>query len=256
VTVFRTPKGLAARSCRLGAVAMTTLLIGACAGGTESVSYKPPLVPIVFSLDSNGTFSVSASASVATPVGTFSAGAEVSRPLANDKTRVSIIHSVDGTRVQDVYDLGGRGPLVLCLNGWFSSRVDEKHVDIEALDGVSRVGLLGADSGPSDCARLVGSPDTGSAQPRPGPIKTGYGQVLGPAVGAPMPLMSRTHWPSNIVGTVQAGQVVEIECTAQGDVVRNPVGGVSTLWDKVGPGFIPDAYTFTGTDQPVAQQCS
>jgi len=251
VISFPTPPRGLARIPRLAASALLALTVTSCA-----LSYKPPAVPLVFTLDGNGTFSVNAEASVATPLGTFSASAEVSRPLSDGHTRVSITHQVQGVWVKDVFDLSGRGPLVLCLDGWFSSRIDESHVDIRALDGVSRVGLLGGNASLSDCATVVGTPDSQASAVPSGTPSLGYGQVLGPAPGVAMPLMSNSHWPSSIVGSVLVGQLVQIECTAQGDLVQNPYGGVSTLWNKVGPGYVPDVYTFTGTDQPVAPRCS
>jgi len=211
------------------------------------------MLPVVFSLDSTGKFSVAASASLPTTIGTFSADIEVDKDLSEERTRVSIVHTVRGNRVQDVYDLDGRGPVVLCLNGWFSSRVERNRVGIEALDGVGHVGIMGGDSDPADCPHLAGVPT-----PAPLPVVSavpGRGYVIGPAPGVPMPLTSGVHRPDRIVGNVATGSPVEISCTVRGDAVRNPYGTVSTLWNRVGPGYIPDVYLVTGTDRPVAPQC-
>ncbi|MDQ1292296.1 MAG: hypothetical protein QG608_174 [Actinomycetota bacterium] len=225
-------------------------LTSACTG---SCSYRPLMLPVVFSLDSTGKFSVAASASMPTLIGTVSAGVEVDKSLSEDKTRVSLVHTVRGKKVKDVYDLDGRGAVVLCLNGWFSSRVERNRVDIQAMDGVSHVGIMDGDSNPADCVHLTGVP---VPSPIPAaPAVPGHGYVLGPAPGVPMPLMSGTHWPNRIVGNVTTGNLVEISCTVQGDPVQSPYGTVSTLWNKVGTGYVPDSYVFTGTDQPVASQC-
>lgn len=46
------------------------------------------------------------------------------------------------------------------------------------------------------------------------------------------------------------GATVQIECTAQGQAVNG-----SSLWDWIGMGYVPDAYIYTGTDQPTMPNC-
>ena len=56
------------------------------------------------------------------------------------------------------------------------------------------------------------------------------------------------------VGTVANGASVTITCQKQGAAVTGTYG-TSTLWDKVGAGFIPDAFVSTGSDGQVAPTC-
>ena len=56
------------------------------------------------------------------------------------------------------------------------------------------------------------------------------------------------------VGSVADGAMVVITCQAQGESVTGTYG-TSTLWDKIGTGFIPDAFVSTGSDGQVAPDC-
>ncbi len=57
-----------------------------------------------------------------------------------------------------------------------------------------------------------------------------------------------------VVGSVADGASVTITCQKHGASVAGTYG-TSTLWDKVGPGFIPDAFVSTGSDGQVAPTC-
>jgi len=56
------------------------------------------------------------------------------------------------------------------------------------------------------------------------------------------------------VGTVADGATVTITCQKQGTSVTGTYG-TSSLWDKVGAGYIPDAFVSTGSDGQVAPTC-
>ncbi len=56
------------------------------------------------------------------------------------------------------------------------------------------------------------------------------------------------------VGTLADGATVTITCQKNGESVTGTYG-TSTLWDKVGTGFVPDAYVSTGSDGQVAPTC-
>lgn len=67
-------------------------------------------------------------------------------------------------------------------------------------------------------------------------------------------LFDEPYLDAEVVGSLRAGDVVEIGCTVQGEVVIS--GEVaSSLWNRVGDGYVPDVAVFTGTDQAVAPPC-
>jgi hypothetical protein len=59
---------------------------------------------------------------------------------------------------------------------------------------------------------------------------------------------------SAVVGSVADGAQVTITCQKQGESVTGTFG-TSTLWDKVGAGFVPDVFVSTGSDGQVAPNC-
>jgi hypothetical protein len=59
---------------------------------------------------------------------------------------------------------------------------------------------------------------------------------------------------SAAVGTVAHESTVTITCQKQGESVAGTYG-TSTLWDKIGTGFVPDAFVSTGSDGQVAPTC-
>jgi LasA protease len=67
---------------------------------------------------------------------------------------------------------------------------------------------------------------------------------------------SRPDLGSEVVGVLYNGDQVTIECTAHGGVVTGATGAVSTLWDRVEDGFVPDVAVDTGSNEPVAPPCS
>jgi hypothetical protein len=57
-----------------------------------------------------------------------------------------------------------------------------------------------------------------------------------------------------VVGTVGDGTFVTITCQKKGSSVTGTYG-TTTLWDKIGAGYVSDAYVYTGTDGRVAPDC-
>jgi murein DD-endopeptidase MepM/ murein hydrolase activator NlpD len=58
-----------------------------------------------------------------------------------------------------------------------------------------------------------------------------------------------------IVGSLANGTTVTIQCQVRGESITGTYG-TSTLWNRIGSGrFIPDAYTYTGSDGRVAPDC-
>jgi len=56
------------------------------------------------------------------------------------------------------------------------------------------------------------------------------------------------------VGAVKAGAPVTITCRRVGTPLSGTYG-TSKLWDKIGTGFVSDAYVSTGSDGRVAPDC-
>ena len=72
--------------------------------------------------------------------------------------------------------------------------------------------------------------------------------------GAPLTIRSGASTNAAAVGSVADGAQVTITCQKRGERVNGTYGS-STLWDKVGGGYIADAYVSTGSDGQVAPDC-
>lgn len=72
--------------------------------------------------------------------------------------------------------------------------------------------------------------------------------------GAPLTIRSGASTNATAVGSVADGAQVTITCQKRGERVSGTYGS-STLWDKVGGGYIADAYVSTGSDGQVAPDC-
>jgi len=85
---------------------------------------------------------------------------------------------------------------------------------------------------------------------------TGGSGVVGRVNTAGGGLTVRANASTNAaaVGSVGDGAQVTITCQKQGQSVNGTYGS-STLWDKVGNGFIADAFVSTGSDGQVAPTC-
>jgi hypothetical protein len=85
---------------------------------------------------------------------------------------------------------------------------------------------------------------------------TGGSGVVGRVntAGAPLTVRASASTDSAAVGSVADGAQVTITCQKRGESVAGSYG-TSTLWDKIGGGFIADAYVSTGSDGQVAPDC-
>jgi hypothetical protein len=72
--------------------------------------------------------------------------------------------------------------------------------------------------------------------------------------GDPLTIHADASTTSASVGTVDNAAQVTISCQKNGDSVTGTYG-TSTLWDKIGAGFVPDALVSTGSDGQVAPTC-
>jgi hypothetical protein len=72
--------------------------------------------------------------------------------------------------------------------------------------------------------------------------------------GAPLTIRAGASTSTAAVGSVADGAFVTISCQRTGQAVTGTFGR-STLWDKIGGGYISDAFVATGSDGRVAPVC-
>jgi hypothetical protein len=72
--------------------------------------------------------------------------------------------------------------------------------------------------------------------------------------GAPLTIRAGASTSTAAVGTVADAATDKITCQKRGQSITGTYG-TSTLWDKIGAGFIADAYVSTGSDGQVAPTC-
>ena len=59
-----------------------------------------------------------------------------------------------------------------------------------------------------------------------------------------------------VIGKLAPGTVVSFSCYASGDAATGPYG-TETIWDRLNSGgFVPDAWIYTGSNNPTVPQCS
>jgi hypothetical protein len=72
--------------------------------------------------------------------------------------------------------------------------------------------------------------------------------------GAPLTIRASASTSSAAIGSVADGAYVSIRCQKTGSTVTGTYG-TSNLWDKIGAGYVADAYVATGSDGRVAPNC-
>jgi murein DD-endopeptidase MepM/ murein hydrolase activator NlpD len=85
---------------------------------------------------------------------------------------------------------------------------------------------------------------------------TGGSGVVGRVntAGAALTIRSGASSTTTAVGSVADGATVTITCQKHGQTVSGTYGS-SSLWDKIGSGYVADAYVSTGSDGQVAPTC-
>ncbi|MEV6441546.1 hypothetical protein [Amycolatopsis sp. NPDC051716] len=73
--------------------------------------------------------------------------------------------------------------------------------------------------------------------------------------GAPLTVRSSPSASAGSVGSIADGTAVTISCQTNGSTVDGKYG-TSDIWDKVGNGYVSDAYVYTGSDGRVAPDCA
>jgi uncharacterized protein YraI len=72
--------------------------------------------------------------------------------------------------------------------------------------------------------------------------------------GAALTVRATPSTSGSSVGTLAEGTAVTISCQTNGSTVDGKYG-TSDIWDKVGNGYVSDAYVYTGSDGRVAPDC-
>ena len=72
--------------------------------------------------------------------------------------------------------------------------------------------------------------------------------------GAPLTIRAGASTSTAAIGSVADGAYVTIRCQKRGQTVSGTYGS-SSLWDKIGDGYVADAYVSTGSDGQVAPDC-
>ena len=81
--------------------------------------------------------------------------------------------------------------------------------------------------------------------PYPGTVNT---------AGSPLTVRSGTNTSTTAIGSAPDGGTVRITCQTRGQTITGTYGTTS-LWDKIGAGYVSDAYVFTGSDGQIAPSC-
>jgi LasA protease len=168
----------------------------------------------------------------------------------------------DGRRVEDGEYLGDIGTEVSCggsVTGphvHFSLRRDGDYVDIDGYGFGMWTVRAGAESYEGSAWHGSQHVEVGGAlrnygalQPTEGVVDTDGGGVLnrraGPGTGY------------EVVGTVEDGATVGVECSAPGTTHTGRDGYTSDLWDRLDDGsWVSDVFLWTGSDAPEAGWCS
>ncbi|HET6504891.1 MAG TPA: CHAP domain-containing protein [Amycolatopsis sp.] len=129
--------------------------------------------------------------------------------------------------------------------------------------GCGATPVFGTASSASPTSKITG-PFTPAPLTNPGrsqalPVANGLRATSGYQVrtwGAPLNVRSAADTSAGVVGSLNQGTRVNIECTAQGTNVQGP-NGWSTVWDRIGAGrWVADSFVYTGTMDPVAPACA
>lgn len=72
--------------------------------------------------------------------------------------------------------------------------------------------------------------------------------------GAPLTIRSTASTSGAAIGSLSDGSYFAMTCQKRGQAVHGTYG-TSTLWDKVGSGYVADAFVATGSDGQVAPTC-
>lgn len=110
--------------------------VGTCDRLYANLGYRPPFLPVTFTIGLDGTISVGVSPQIVTPIGTFSVEAGVSNSLDAEPASTALIvrHRKDGRLVDDAFRIC-EDKVVISLNGETIVEVSNGHVFVDASNG-------------------------------------------------------------------------------------------------------------------------
>src|SRR5579859_1938717 len=111
------------------------LFISSCATGPviPVISYKPPFIPVTFSIDIHGNISFQADASLVTSIGTFSVGVTTSTQPEDGTLLLTIRHKQNGTLVDSMYKIQtDQDEVTVVVNGTTTIQVTKNSILIDA----------------------------------------------------------------------------------------------------------------------------
>jgi hypothetical protein len=113
------------------------LLVSACQPSRVKVEYRPLFIPVKLVIDNRGNVSVEGEASLVTPVGVFSIGAEYELKREDDGLLVIIRDQKKGTNGFDtIYRIhSGGDEFVAVVNGTTTIQIMNRQILIDVSDG-------------------------------------------------------------------------------------------------------------------------
>jgi hypothetical protein len=205
----RTARGL----CSAALVLLLPFLLSACALGA-AVGFRPPFVPIRFSIDTAGNINLADSQSVTTPLGTFSVEENASQNLKpEDNIYWLTVRHKDGTRIVDtVYQIHTGESLIIKINGSTTLEFANRSCVVDASSGSVTSIIVQSGAGPNT---TVGQPPPPPPPPPPDP-----GVPLS-GIGSVSRYNSTYH--ATIISASQVGSLVRIGFESFGNPdLRNP----------------------------------
>jgi hypothetical protein len=106
----------------IGMLLICHLLAGCGDESKVSFGYRPPLLPVQISIDSQGNLEVSFAGNVQTPIGTFSAGLVADRHNFFPNAEGTLTVRIDGR--DTVYDLQGQENIHINLESGYYKQID------------------------------------------------------------------------------------------------------------------------------------
>lgn len=114
------------------------LLLSSCGFFNTEVSYKPPFLPIMISYDFKGKFSIKASKSIVTPVGSFSLGVSWHGSEKDDEPLILVVRHRAEFAVMDDYFTVTEQRIDVEVDGLNTVEVTRKRVVVDASAGQLR----------------------------------------------------------------------------------------------------------------------
>lgn len=154
------------------------LILGVTSCGLEgSASYKPPGVPVEFTVDTSGAISIGIGDEIVTPIGTFGIDVEKSLTPKDDESIVTILHYAGGASKKSQYSVKLDETLYVEVNGNAHLKFANRAVEVTAPRG-SQTTIKVADEPPSQddyqeptCPAKAPAPEL-AIEPDTGPVTT------------------------------------------------------------------------------------